>query len=323
MSGGKRAERITERDLEVLEFVARFGMVPREVVGLWAGTGRAVTAARERRLREAGLVEVLPGVGGSGRLVLCKRSGLQAVGRDELSTPRLSLASVHHSAVVARVAAQLERAGQAVLSEREIQARERAEAKRIYSASSGEAGYHRPDLVLLPPEWTDPDQVSASDWGAAWPNRSGTQFEIRPSSSASGLGRQGSSSSRTQGGRRSERTSVREQADRTEDTEMRRIPGAPKPIAVEVELTAKAARRLAEILRAWRRAVARGQFGSVRYLCSPPVLPYLERALRGSMLKPAISVEGLQSIEGKLTLAPQSLQRVAGARGALAHRPAI
>jgi hypothetical protein len=234
MPKARKTERITERDLEVLEFVARFGMVPREVVELWAGTKRAVTAARERRLREAGLVEVWPGVGGSGRLVLCRRSGLQAVGRVELSTPRPSPAAVHHSAVVARVAAQLERAGQRVLSEREIQARERAEAKRIYSARRGEGGYHRPDLVLL----GDPDD------------------------------------------------------------------------AIEVELTAKAARRLDEILRSWRRAVAYKQFGCVRYLCSPRALPYVERALLGSMLKQAVAVEGLEPINGLLSLSPESLQRL-------------
>lgn len=235
MPRAKKAERITERDLEVMEFVARCGMVPREVVGLWAGTKRAVTAARVRRLREAGLVEVWPGVGGSGRLVLCRRSGLRAVGRDELSTPRPSLASVHHSAVVARVMAQLERSGQRVLSEREIQARERAEGKRIYSAPHGENGYHRPDLVLL----GDPDD------------------------------------------------------------------------AIEVELTAKAARRLDELLRAWRRAVAYKQFGCVRYLCSPRALPYVERALLGSMLKQAFAVEGLESGEGFLCLSAEALRRFA------------
>jgi hypothetical protein len=73
MPGGRRTDRISQRDLEVLEFVARFGVVPREAVAMWAGTARAVTAARERRLREAGLVEVIPGIGDTGRIVVCKR----------------------------------------------------------------------------------------------------------------------------------------------------------------------------------------------------------------------------------------------------------
>ena len=52
-------------------------------------------------------------------------------------------------AVTARVAAQLERQGHRVLSEREIVSRERAEGKRIYSAERSYKGFHRPDLVLL------------------------------------------------------------------------------------------------------------------------------------------------------------------------------
>lgn len=136
MPGGKRTERISKRDLEVLEFVGRFGVVPRDVVALWAGTGRAVSYERERRLREAGLIEVLPGFGDIGRPVLCTRRGLRAVGREELTEPRFSPAALHHSSVAARVAAQLELSRQRVLSEREIFARERAEGKRVLRLSS-------------------------------------------------------------------------------------------------------------------------------------------------------------------------------------------
>jgi hypothetical protein len=132
----------------VLEFVARFGVVPRRAVAIWAGTARAVTAARERRLREAGLIEVRPGFGDSGRIVICKRAGLRAACREELPAPTPSPASLVHSAASAHVAAQLERQGHRVLSEREIAATERAEGKRIYSAQYRER-FHRPDLVLL------------------------------------------------------------------------------------------------------------------------------------------------------------------------------
>jgi hypothetical protein len=149
MPGGKRTDRISERDLEVLEFVARFGVVPREVVAMWAGTGRAVAAARERRLRETGLVEVLPGVGDSGKLVLCTRTGLRAVFRTELPVPRFSPATVQHAATTARVAVGLERAGRRVLSEREISARERAESERIFSIPITAKRFHRPDLICL------------------------------------------------------------------------------------------------------------------------------------------------------------------------------
>ena len=93
MPGGRRTDRISQRDLEVLEFVARFGVVPREVVALRAGTRRTVTATRERRLREAGLVEVQPGFGDGARVVLWLVMGLRAVLRGDLTTPVLSQGS--------------------------------------------------------------------------------------------------------------------------------------------------------------------------------------------------------------------------------------
>ncbi len=351
----KRTERITERDLEILEFVARFGVVPREVVSEWAKTGRAVSAARERRLREAGLIEVLPGLGDSGRLCLCTRRGLRTIGREELPVARFSAATLIHSATTARVGAHLERAGHRVLSEREIEAHERAEGKRVFSAECRSGRLHRPDLVLL---GEPADTGSASDWGPTRPSSSRTPFEMGPNTSASGLGCQGSSSSRTQGGRRSERTEVRERADRTEDTSswsvdraqargragpssartqdaalggakrksedaaMRSVPRASsgrggsadqlpmrratrviQPIAVEVELSAKSARRLDEILRAWRRSLARGQFAGVRYLCSPSALAYVLRAVMRIGGDWDLEVEPLQGSGGPLDLA--------------------
>jgi hypothetical protein len=147
--GGKRTDRISQRDLEVLDFVARFGVVPMELVGRWAGTARAVTAARERRLREAGLIEVRPGIGGSGRVVVCGRRGLRAVCREELGVPEPNPASFVHDVAAAHVAVGFERDGHRVLCEREIRAAERAEGKRIYSAEDNQGRYHRPDLVLL------------------------------------------------------------------------------------------------------------------------------------------------------------------------------
>ena len=203
MPGGKRTDRISEKDLEVLEFVARFGMVPREVVALWAGTGKAVTAARERRLRLAGLVEVLPGVGDTGRLVLCTREGLRAVFRGELPGPRFSPGTVRHAAAVARVAVQLEGEGHHVLSEREIFAEERAAGKRLFSAPMSERRFHRPDLVCLG------DAVAA----------------------------------------------------------------------IEVELTAKSARRMDHILRAWRHAILESKIGSVRYECSEQAIGGVRRSI--------------------------------------------
>lgn len=212
--------RITEKDVEVLEFVARYGVVPREVVKMWAGSGRSAAAARERRLREAGLIEVRPGFGG-GRLVVCRRGGLKAVGREELAVPRLSPATVRHDGVAARVGAGLERAGLDVLCEREIEARERAEAGRVLSAPRRGGGHHRPDLVVLT---------------------------------------------------------------------------ATGPVAIEVGLTDKSARRLDALMRSWRRAVSAGGFAGVRYLCAPRALPYVERAVARTAGERAITVESLEGL---------------------------
>lgn len=183
---------------------------------MWAGTARAVTAARERRLREAGLIEVLAGIGNSGRIVVCLRPGLRAVCRQELPTPRPSLASLVHSCATASVAARLERDGHRVLTEREIVAAERSAGERIYSAERG-SRFHRPDLVLL---------------------------------------------------------------------------GDP-PEAIEVELSDKSNRRLDEILKGWRWAVAEKRVSRVRYLCSPRALPYVERAVERTRVEGRVVVDRL------------------------------
>ncbi len=81
---------------------------------------------------------------------------------------------------------------------------------------------------------------------------------------------------------------------------MRRIPGASKPIAVEVELTDKSARRLGEILRAWRRSLANEQFFRVRYLCSPHALPYVSRAAERIGGEWGVDVEPLEHSIGAL-----------------------
>ena len=53
-------ETISFRDLQVLDFICRFGVVNRTAVQWWAETGRSVTLDRERRLREAGLISTSP-----------------------------------------------------------------------------------------------------------------------------------------------------------------------------------------------------------------------------------------------------------------------
>jgi hypothetical protein len=252
---------VSERDLEVLEFVARFGVVPRAAAARWAATGRTMTLRREKRLREAGLLAVQRPWDASDPVLVASRQGLMACGREELSTARVSLATLHHFSVVAHLAAVLEGTGAQLLAERELRAHERALGKRQFSLTLPRGKHHRPDLVILP---ADPGS---------------TLLEAEVHSSASDLGRQGPSSSRTQGGRRSERTAVRERADRTEDTEMRSVPGVSKPIAVEVELSEKSNARLDAIVGGWKAAVDAGRFEAAHYFCASKVRSHVERAV--------------------------------------------
>ncbi len=204
--GGVRTDAISERDLEVLELIARLGVAPRSVVAEWSGNGdRTWIYRRERRLLDAGYVAACPRFSDSGPVVRITRRGLRVCGRDELWEPRYSDSRVRHALDVGRVGVGYERAGQAVLFERELMARERSEGVRLFSAELSGRRFHRPDLVLL------------EEAGA--------------------------------------------------------------PVAVEVELTAKAGRRLDEIMRAWRRAIVRKKVGAVVYRCSPRARAAVERSM--------------------------------------------
>jgi hypothetical protein len=143
----RRTDRINRRDLDALEFVARYGTVPREVLATWSESGRSVSYERERRLRAAGLIAILRGL--DGRLLVATAAGRRACGRSELPAARPSPGSLRHETLLAALGARLELAGEEVLSEREIGARERAEGTRLYSASMGRGRFHRPDLVGL------------------------------------------------------------------------------------------------------------------------------------------------------------------------------
>jgi hypothetical protein len=147
----KRSDLISPRDVEILDFIARFGVVPRSAVSTWAGTARTVSRSRERRLRRDNLIRFERGFGELGPFLLATKLGLKASGRKELPTPRISLALLNHESVVAELAARLEREGHRLLSEREILAHERAAGDRSLSAHLPGDRYHRSDLIRLDP----------------------------------------------------------------------------------------------------------------------------------------------------------------------------
>ena len=76
--GGKRTDLISERDVEVLGFIARFGVVPRSAVARWAATARSTTYARERRLHKDGLITVQQFFVRGEPLLIATKSGLHA-----------------------------------------------------------------------------------------------------------------------------------------------------------------------------------------------------------------------------------------------------
>jgi hypothetical protein len=160
MAGGKRSDRLNARDVEVLGFVARFGLVSREAVAAWAATARSVTFARERRLRCAGLIEVGSEFWGAERLIVPTAAGLRLSGYRHLGAARISAASAAHEAMVSRLAAQMERAGLRLLSEREVMACEREEGRRLYSlAIEGGRRLHRCDLIAASADGGPPEAI--------------------------------------------------------------------------------------------------------------------------------------------------------------------
>jgi hypothetical protein len=164
---GRRTDRINRRDLEVLEFLARFGTVPREVLARRSRCGRSVSYERERRLHEACLIDVVRGPGEGGRLLYATAAGRRACARPELAAARPSPATLHHETTLAAFAARLELAGERLLSEREIVAAERAEGRRIYSADLGHGRVHRADLLRLGPDAPEAIEVELTAKGAA------------------------------------------------------------------------------------------------------------------------------------------------------------
>lgn len=149
MPGGKRTDRISKRDLEVLEFVARYGVVPRSAVARWADTARTSTLGREKRLREEGLIEVQRHWLSTEPVLLATKTGLAACRRRELWPARVSPETLRHFSVVAQLAAELERSGRRLLSERELRCNERAMGEREFSIRLPNGRHHRPDLILL------------------------------------------------------------------------------------------------------------------------------------------------------------------------------
>ena len=187
------------RDLELVRYVGRHGLVRIVHVMKAMEAGRTVTYDRVAACVEAGLLERLELVRSEPGLLRATRDGLRFAGLG-LPLAKVRPGGVDHLLRCATTARLLEKhyEGARVLSERELVLAEQIAGEAIASADLGErrgrVRLHRPDLAVL------------TDEGA---------------------------------------------------------------IAIEVELTPKAPRRLYELIRAWRWAVGSGTVKEVHYLCAP------------------------------------------------------
>jgi hypothetical protein len=185
------------RDLELVRFVGRHGVVAIEHVMAALGIAQAAAYRRVAACIERGLLERLHLLCGEPSLLRATRAGLRYAGLG-LPVPVVSPGAVDHWLRCASTAQRLaaEFGADRILTERELRLLERLEGRPIASAKlgelpSGHSRLHRPDLVVF------------ADQGV---------------------------------------------------------------IAIEVELTPKAPRRLLALIRAWRGA---DWVAEVRYYCAP------------------------------------------------------
>ena len=81
---------------------------------------------------------------------------------------------------------------------------------------------------------------------------------------------------------------------RVHRADLLRVGGDGQPAdAIEVELSTKAAARLDELLRAWRRAVLEKRVARVVYRCSPRTMVYVNRAVERTKTESVVSVQEL------------------------------
>lgn len=147
MIDAKRTERISQTDLTVLGFIARFGRVARTAVLKLTGADRSHIIAGETRLRAAGLIEISEGSWDGETILACTAAGVARSGFGEVSWQPIPPGPNDHNLMVAELAAAMERVGASTLSRREVAARERAVGDRVFSAELDDGDFRRPDLV--------------------------------------------------------------------------------------------------------------------------------------------------------------------------------
>ena len=148
--GGWIERRVSARDLEVLEFVARFGVVPRERGGEVGRDGSDGDVPAGEAAAGSGLAGGRRPWLSAEPVLTATAEGLAACGRDELSVAKVSPSTLRHFSVLAHLAVDLESAGQQLLSERELRPTSGRWGGRDFSIQlPGSSSHHRPDLIAL------------------------------------------------------------------------------------------------------------------------------------------------------------------------------
>jgi hypothetical protein len=146
---------LTDRDLKILEWIGRQGVVRAEHVMTRFGMGRSATYRRLAQLLDYGLLRRHRLLYNDGGLLAATPEGLKAAGLHQLRPARIALAQIPHMVLSATLAAQLEPRleDQRLLTDREHRAAENAAGHPLGSAilgpgDNGHSRLHRPDFVL-------------------------------------------------------------------------------------------------------------------------------------------------------------------------------
>ena len=176
VSNGNRRQksfRITDRDREILFWVARMRFATVDQIGRRFGMGRTAAYRRTQALREAGLLERLYAYLPEGpSIVLVTRRGL-AVGGSRLSLPDVDVRQFVHDRELVEVAIDYELEGSKVYSDREIRSIARA-TKDTTGRYRFEVGflrghrrrYHYPDLIVEGPDSRIAVELEFADKGS-------------------------------------------------------------------------------------------------------------------------------------------------------------
>ncbi len=146
---------VTERDIQILEWIGRQGAARAEHVMARFHMGRTAAYRRLAELVDYGLLRRERVLYNDGALLVATAEGLRAAGLHQLRPTRIALAQIPHMLSSATLAAQLEPRleDQKLLTDREHRAAENTTGQPLGSAILGPADnghrrLHRPDFIL-------------------------------------------------------------------------------------------------------------------------------------------------------------------------------